>query len=206
MFHELNNKSLFNNVLINPEIINKIRYHGSLTNGIISNMEYAKKIYLNYKYCIILSGSTVFYTKMNIIDLEKINKRWDNIEDRENSIKGDFTDMHWHWSKFRGTLLAKYYLFMGYKLFGCTHEGLCFSYNVVKNILNFLDDHLEIKNDIFNYNWCVEEFVLSTISSIEVNLSNLEYGYSLISHGCRTGYIDHNNLNNKYLFKIDFEC
>jgi hypothetical protein len=205
MFNELKNKQLSNNVLINPEIMNKIYHHGSITNGIVSNMEYAKKINLNYKYCIILSGRTVFYTKMNITDLDKLNKRWDNIEDRDIVQKGDFPYMNWHWPQYKCTLLAKYYLDKGYILFGCAHEGLCFSYNVVNNILNFLDDHLEIKNDIFNYNFILEEFALQTISAIEVNPSNLEYGYFNISHGTGDGFTNHSE-NNLYVYKIGFEC
>ena len=63
MFHELNKLELPNNVFINPEIINKARFHGSLTHGIVSNMNYAIH-HFDFKYFLILSGRTIFYKKM----------------------------------------------------------------------------------------------------------------------------------------------
>ena len=74
MFEELSKKTFPNNVYINPEIINKKWAHGSLTHGIVSNMEYAKRF--DYKYFLILSGRTIFYRKLNSLDSynEQCNK------------------------------------------------------------------------------------------------------------------------------------
>ena len=58
MFNELKKIKLPKNIFINPEIINKKRYHGSLTHGIISNMRFANKL---CNFTIYFEYFTIFY-------------------------------------------------------------------------------------------------------------------------------------------------
>jgi hypothetical protein len=97
--------------------------------------------------------------------------------------RGPFPFMDWKWSSFKGTKLAKYYMDNNYKLAANVHEGVCFSYNVTKNILRFLENNIEITKDLYDYNDCVEEFSLNTISFNECDIENLEYGYIYIGNG-----------------------
>lgn len=117
-------------------------------------------------------------------NLDKFSKKWNNLEERENTVKELFQCEGWKWPSLKETFLAKYYLSLGYKLYCSAHEGLGFSYNVTKNILNFLNNNSIIKNNLFNFYDAVEEFSLQTISIIEINELNLEYGFFNIGHGC----------------------
>jgi len=197
MFFLLKSKSLPNNIYINPHILNKKRFHGSLTHGIVSNMKFALKNF-QFKYFIILSSRTIFYRQIKFEYLDVLNKKLKNLKDLK--VK-KFNENNWHWPSIRNTLLAKYYLKKGYYLYRSAHEGLCFSFNVVDNIINFLNKQTKIRNDLFNFNHCVEEFALQTISMNQVNKSNLEYGFINIGHGV-TNKCDF-NAKNKFVRKID---
>ena len=70
IFNELNNIDLPKNIHINPEIIKKERFTGTITKGIISNMYYSINNF-NFKYFLILSGRTVFYKKIGLENLDK---------------------------------------------------------------------------------------------------------------------------------------
>lgn len=202
MFQALKDRALPSNVYINPEIINKGCFNGTLTQGIVSNMMYVNSRFL-YKYFIVLSGRTFFYRHMTLANLDTMKKKWDNSDHMINTQKGDFTDMNWHWPKFRNTLLAKHYLNNGFRLYGEAHEGLVFSYNVAQNILTFLNTNPIIRDDLFTFNLCVEEFALQTISQNEVNPANLEYGFIYIGNGCGETY-DPTNTN-RYTRKIRYD-
>jgi hypothetical protein len=201
MFNELKGGSLGDNIILNPEILEKKRSHGSLTQGIISNMEYANTHFI-FKHCIILSGRTVFYKDMSTNDLDKLIQVWNCIEERGRNIKQPFTDMSWHWPSFRKTLLAKQYLSQGYSLVGSEHEGITFTYNVVTNILRYLNNNKAIKDDLFSFNKCVEEFALQTIAMNEFDPENYENGFRLLGHGV-TNDCDVTKRN-KFTRKIDY--
>jgi len=184
MFKALKGRALPPNVHINPEIINKARHHGSLTKGIASNMMYANSQF-SYKYFIVLSGRTIFYRSITTANLDALNcNKWANTEQMTATQKGAFNANGWHWPKFRITLLAKHYLNAGFRLYESSHEGLTFSKNVTDNIIAFLQTHPDIKENIYNTGWCVEEFALQTIAQNEVNPANLEYGFLYIGNGC----------------------
>lgn len=200
MFNELSNKTLPNNVVINPEIINKTWYTGTVLQGIVSNMNYASKMF-TFKYSVILSARTIFYKNMMLSDLDILSKKFNSIEEHA-KYKGPFPFMDWHWPSLKQTLLAKYYLALGYKLQASEHEGLVFSYNVTQNILSFLNKNTIISKNLFEFKHVVEEFALQTISCIEVDASNLEYGFFTIGHGV-TEICDY-NMPHKYTRKIAF--
>lgn len=199
MYNILKDLSEFKNLYINPEIINKERYDGSLTKGIVSNMLYATNNF-DFKYFLILSGRTIFYKNLKLENLDILKKNLKNIDEINNLLIGNFNDIDWHWSSFKETELAKYYLNKGYKLYKSDHEGLCFGYIVINNILNFIKNNIDIMNNIYNYKHCVEEFALQTISYNEINNINLEYGFIYIGNG-----IDEQcdmNAEHKYTCKI----
>ena len=189
---ELRNQDLPDTIFVNPEIINKQRDHGSLFHGIVSNLQYAYSLF-HFKYCIILSGRTIFYKPLTLPDLDMVPKIC-------NKVKAPFPTRSWHWSSFKKSLLAKYYMSQGYILVGSEHEGLCFSYNVTTNILNFLNTHPNIMHELFIFPKGVEEFALQTIATIEIDPSNLEYGFSLLGHG--VGEMYDIRTTHKYTCKI----
>jgi len=177
---EIVSKLNLRNVVINPTIIQKSLYHSSLTHGIYSNLLYAQKY--EYSYFIVLSSRNMFYqtlTKQVMDNCSKIN--------HYNCEKDN-----WRWPSFKQTLLSKYYECKN--LHGSAHEGLVFNYDTSKKIIQFLEDHKEIKENLIQFPDCVEEFALQTISVHEGN------GYYDIGYGVETQYIVPTNPN-KYVYK-----
>jgi hypothetical protein len=115
--------------------------------------------------------------------------------------KGPFLSTKGDWPKLRETAIAKYYLARGYKLHKSAHEGMCFSANVVRNILAFFQKHPRIRDNTFNYKYFLEEFALQTIATNEVG-PDLEYGFLKLGHGVSDNYDPH--AANKYTRKIPF--
>lgn len=172
MYNELKNIELPSNVIINNDIINKERFTGTLTQGIYSNIIYAITHY-NFNYFIILSSRNLFY---NILCLDNL----DRLKIAPNIIN-DTLYNEWHWQTFFKTELGKYYIKNGYNLYGSCHEGLVFHYNICQNIFMFLEKNTHIKNDLFTFPFCVEEFALQTISINEANDENLHKGFGCIN-------------------------
>lgn len=202
MFRALKDRLLPPNVYINPEIINKLYDHGSLTKGIVSNMSYVNDR-IKYKYCVVLSGRTFFYRPITATYLDTLQEKWTTVDQMLKTQKGAFPDMIWHWPKFRKTLLAKHYLAKGFRLYGGAHEGLVFSFNVTQNIITFLTRNPAIRDDIYTFNKCVEEFALHTIAHNEVDPTNLEYGFMYIGNGV-SEICDEKNPN-KFTQKFPFQ-
>ena len=200
MYYILKYITLPENVVLNPEIIEKKRFDGSVTRGFVSNMEYALQKY-QFRYFIVLSSRTIFYNQLDLENLDRLQPKWDNMEEREKICKGPFPSMSWHWPTLKQTALAKHYLERGFKLHKSAHEGLCFSYCVSQNILAFFNKHPNIRDNTFNYNFFLEEFALQTIASNEVG-SNLEYGFLDLGHGVYDNYDP--RAENKYTRKIPF--
>jgi len=204
MYKELTAMKLPENVYINPEVIDKSFPkvpNGRLTKGIVSNMRYATENF-SFRHIIILSGRTVFYRKMALDDLNRLTRRWSSMEERKASQIQPFENRDWIWPRFRNTQLAKYYLERGYRLEGSAHEGLCFSENVVRNIVKFLHAHPDIYEDLCNFHAGVEEFSLQTIASNEVDEENMEYGFSYIGHGVKE--VCDVTMKDRYTCKILF--
>ena len=189
MFDEIvnNAKRLPKNVFINDTILNKRTYHGSLSNGIYNNMKHA--IYnFEFKYFIVTSSRNMFGKSMSINDLDRITKV--KLESQNHDYNG------WHWPNFLNTLLAKYYLGQNKELYNSPHEGLLLTKNSCKKIIKFLDDNNEIKNDLFNFNGCVEEFAFQTIAM------NSDESFYYIGNGCcEEKDIDKNN-ENEFIYKV----
>lgn len=200
MTNELKNYTLPDTVIINPEVINKVRGEGTLTKGIVSNLYHAFNN-ITFNYFIVLSSRNMFYKTMSTHDILILQKKCPSIEEFDKIRIKPFNNNDWWWPNFRQTLLANYYLRLGYGLYGSEHEGLCFSYNVCKNILNFFDMHLDIRDDLFLAKSCVEEFGLQTIAFNEYNPDNGHYGYINLGQGVWNTC--NHDADNKYMCKID---
>lgn len=164
MFEELSKTTLPSHVYINPEIINKKRHHGSLTHGIVSNMEYANQF--DYNYFLILSGRTIFYRKLNSLD--SLNERKPDMN--------HFEKKNWYWKTFYKTLLSKHYQTLGKPLCNSAHEGLCFTKTQVDSVIDFFNSNMNIKKELFEFDGCVEEFSLQTIVVNETNTGFMYIG------------------------------
>lgn len=202
MFNEL--QDLPENVVKNPEVINKRRFHGSLVHGIYSNMIYALDHY-TFDYFIVLSSRTIFYRKVNVTALD-IAAQQICAPDKYRACTTDFST--WQWPLFVKTLLAKWVrangsahdglclhksVHEGRCLHKSAHEGLCFRQDVIRNIHHFLSDNPVITQDLIVFPACVEEFALQTIAGGD---------YLYLGHGIMNN-VDMSDPN-KYTRKINF--
>ena len=179
------------NIKINPISFNKKRFHGSLTKGIYSNMKFGIEKYV-FNYFIILSSRNLFYNKLNLNNYNNLQKNTKALHFNDLNIK------EWHWPSFIKTELSNYIINNNLKLSRSPHEGLTFDFLTCKKIIKFLDKNDIIKNNLFNWNSCVEEFALQTLS---INLSGYYYD---IGNGIETYYGNIKNLpKNRYVYKVD---
>jgi hypothetical protein len=188
MFTECTNNILPDNVYINNIILNKQRFHGSLTEGIYNNMIYALENF-DFDFFIVSSSRNFFDNNMKLSDLKTI-------------VKGKPYREHiplttWHWPSFLKTKLAKYFIDQNKELYNSPHEGLLFTFNAVKIIVSFLESNIEIKQDLFNFNNCVEEFGLQTI------VTNMGEQFFYIGNGISNDRIKPNDQNEylKFMYK-----
>lgn len=161
MYDEIKNHNFFknkDNIIVNPNFIEKKRFHGSLLNGIYLNMEYALKKIM-FDYFLILSSRNFFY---NIIDENKI-LLFDSNNKKNEATLVNTTHPQWHWGDFLETKLSKYVIKNNLLFSNSAHEGLTFDYISCKKIYEFLETNYEIKNELFNWHNCVEEFAFQTI-------------------------------------------
>jgi hypothetical protein len=201
MYNELKKNSLPENIYINPEIINKYRFHGSILKGIVTNMYYAYNNF-NFKYFVVLSARTIFYRDIDITNLDVLYEKFNSLEEYNKYINIKNNLLEWRWPSIKNTLLAKYYLNLNFYIRHGAHEGICFNIYVIKNILLFFNKNENIKNNLYNFNNCVEEFALQTISHNEINHDNMYFGFIDLGNGISLD-IDINNKD-KYTKKINF--
>lgn len=155
------------NIVLYPWYVEKIHNHGTLTKGIYLNLAYAVSNYI-FEYFVVLSSRNLFYNKLhqgNYKDMPRIC---------ESTSIDNLNIYEWHWRLFIQTKLAKH-IIENNLLFSKSyefHEGLTFDYQLSQNIVGFLQGNEDIKNDLFNFNWGVEEFALH---SIALNLNGYYY-------------------------------
>jgi hypothetical protein len=155
------------NIVVYPWYVEKIHNHGTLTMGIYLNMEYAVNNYI-FEYFIVLSSRNLFYNKLhqdNYKDMPRICE----------SVSANNLNTHeWHWHLFIQTKLAEH-IIKNSLVFSKSyefHEGLTFDYQLSQNIVGYLQGNEDIKNNLFDFNWGVEEFALHTIA---LNLNGYYY-------------------------------
>jgi len=178
MKNELNKVRLPPHVHLHPLVLNKQRFSGTLTQGIYFNMLHSIHI-ASFKYFIVLSSRNLFYQPLTLDVLDQRQKTATTIEDLKHSMSPDYDG--WHWPTFLKTKLAKHYRMNNLHLHASCHEGLVFHHDVCQNIIRFLERHPSIRDDLFQFPWCVEEFALQTISMYEMNRQNRHYGFTTIN-------------------------
>jgi hypothetical protein len=182
MFQECKNNILLlpDNVYIYDKPLNKKHSHGSLTNGIFNNIEYAI-INFDFKYFIVSSSRNFFANNLTLEDLNKLKEK--DLFKSVETYKIEYKDWEekkntWHWPSFSNTLLVKYFLNKKQCMYSSPHEGVIYTYNGCNKITKFLNENPDIKDDLFNFNDCVEEFSLQTISA------NFGEPFYYIGNGC----------------------
>lgn len=155
------------NIVLYPWYVEKIHNHGTLTMGIYLNLEYAVNNYI-FEYFVVLSSRNLFYNKLHQCNYKDIPRIC------ESTTINNLNTHEWHWHLFIQTKLAEH-IIENNLLFSKSyefHEGLTFDYQLSQNIVGFLQGNEDIKNDLFNFNWGVEEFALH---SIALNLNGYYY-------------------------------
>ena len=165
MYDELKEHCNLNelNTIINPQHLEKRRFHGSLTEGIYSNIEYAVK---NYKFSlfIILSSRSLFYNKVGFLNLSEHKINCEPLQDIDQGS--------WWWPQFMKTKLATYVVHHQRIFAHSAHEGVVIDYYTCNKVIHFLESHKDIREDLFTYPACVEEFAIQTIAC---NLNSCMY-------------------------------
>ena len=201
MFNECKNNTLPENVYIHDKSLEKKRFHGSLTEGIYNNMNYALQ-YFTFDYFIIVSSRNLFENNLKLEDLNKMVAS-DTIglnDMKEQESKSWKEDKEWGgWHSLPNTLLAKYYLSKNENLYHSAIEGIVFTANCCKKIIDFLENNQEIKFDLFNFEAQVEEFALQTIAA------NIGEKFYNIGNGCYTSYPIGTNSPNGEVFKFSYK-
>lgn len=195
MYIEIFNNDLLkakDNIILYPEFVNKIHNNGSLTKGIYLNMEYAIKNY-QFEYFIVLSSRNLFYNKLHNDNYNNLPKICEGLYINQLNVN------EWHWPLFLQTELGKFII--ANNLLFCKsyeyHEGLTFDYVSVIKIIDFFEKNEDIKNNIFEFNWGVEEFALHTIS---LNLSG--YYYQIGNWTLNDDFLNIDNLpQDKFVYK-----
>ena len=189
MYNECLNK-LPDNVYINPTIITKRVHHGSLTHGMYSNMCYALE-HFQFEYFLVCSSRNFMENNLTI--------------DKLNNLK--YVARHpfdansynvWWWPLFSHSLIFKYFYSRNESLYHTPHEGVLFKYNDVANIKDFLESNVEVRDNLFQFEGCVEEF---SLQSIAVNTGG---GCMDLGNGCLA---EHRNgpSDTKFCYKVKRE-
>jgi hypothetical protein len=193
MFEECSKIQMPDNVYICDAPFNKKYLSGDLFRGVYNNMVYALDRFV-FDFFITLSSRNMFSNKMSLSDLQNLEP---HVEDpRPWSEKRH----SWRWPEFSKSSIVIHYLSKNQEVSSCAHEGAVFTQNGCKHIMQFLENNPDIKQDSFEFNGTMEEFVMTTIS---VNSGEPVY---YIGNGCcnEDGIMPNNpNVKNKkFVFKI----
>lgn len=164
MLNECKANELPPDVYYYEEPLQKSRGHGSLTEGICRNMNYAAQNF-DFEYFVVVSSRSMFDNNMTLNDLKKL-------EDTDSPRSEPFDESKydsWCWPKFSNFLLFKHYKSNNLNMHSSAHEGLVFTERACSKIIAFLESHKDIKNEIYNEKGCqdagsIEEFALQTIA------------------------------------------
>jgi hypothetical protein len=178
MYDQLQSKKGF---VLNPEPINKRRLHGSLTRGIISNMRLALKELGHFEYFLVMSSRDFFLQESDRVGPDKENLyRIGDLDDEVNFgigyIGRDYSKNDWHWPIFRRSKMYRYLMERKMLYASSPHEGLCIDRESCLRVVEFLDSPAEIQEDVFNFEWCMEEFAIQSKCANFKGFSNVGKG------------------------------
>lgn len=203
MLNECKANQLPPNVFYYEEPLEKRRSHGSLTEGIYRNMNYAIQNF-DFEYFVVASSRSMFDNNMTLDDLKKL-------ESTDSSRQSPFDESKYHewcWPTFSNFLLFKHYKDNNLNMHNGPHEGLVFTQRACVKIVSFLESRPEIKHETFNEGACtnmgsIEEFALQTIA---VNEGETFYN---IGTGCcvedTIGHLGPGNSAFKFSYKVQRE-
>jgi len=195
------------NIYIHPVIVNKSRFHGSLTHGIYLNMCYALE-HLSFDYFIITSSRNFFENNLRIDDLKRIEEletkgleliKYTSEVYRNKSIE-EIHNVWWFTCLFRTPIFKEYMIKHYNKFYSCPHEGVVFRKKDCLLIQQFLEAHLDIKTELFmedsltKEGYPVEELALQTI------VKSQKGTYYYIGNGCDIGRNGPNHFDSGRLF------
>jgi hypothetical protein len=199
MLNECKNNELPEDVYVYPLPLEKRTTHGSLTHGIYNNMGHALENF-TFDIFIVTSSRSMFDNDMKVENLKKLIEL--SSSEKKPYNEQEFTG--WWWPLFSDTMLFQYYKEQNLGLHASAHEGLMFTENGCKTIVNFLEGHPEIKENLFTYEAGVEEFALQ---SITVNEGESFY---YIGNGCCSeepiGHLGAENDLFKFMYKTKREA
>ena len=147
---------------VNPTPINKKRFHGSITQGIVANLRLAAE--QEFDHFLILSASSKLALPLSI---RNIRAGYGMCKKHvQNSCLGQLCRLShcgyirtwphakkngpWLFGAFATTALGKHVLAQKGKLIGSRHEGLVIDRATGLKILKFLDEHPDIADDLYN--------------------------------------------------------
>lgn len=184
-YKEINNSNLIEepSLIVNPEVINKGRHHGSLLQGIVSNMNLALRDIENWQYFINLSNRTVLSEEINLQKLNSIpslkdSPRFTCSEECEEEFKIK-NKRGWHWnseiystlpighlcSSVQGFIETKFSKkFREQRAISSPHEGLTLDKQCVSFVSQFMNEEKIIANELYQWNGALEEFVIHQLS------------------------------------------
>ena len=174
-------------IIINPERIQKKRFHGSIVQGIFSNLLHMSNE--NFDYVMILSERCIFFDYLTLDDMSILKPlepthKFNHLANKVNNTNYLFqlpSDPNiWHWKSFSNNNICKKALDKG-GVFGGPHEALTIDGYSYKKLINFIQT-FDISN-IYLLNACAEEFVPYSIiflvdGKIASFLSHMEYAAS----------------------------
>ena len=187
------------NVILYPESLNKRRWHGTLTKGIYLNMCYAIQNF-DFRYFIVLSSKNLFYNTLSEDKLDKLVKNEPGV------LYSNLRKRWWHWPSIIHMELAKYLIDNDLYFSESPHEGLGLTYNACQKSIQFLQNNPDIRENAFNWEKCVEEFVFQSLSL------NFDGKYFILGNGNGTRISSSNDYwvntekietlpKNKFLYK-----
>ena len=196
IFDRLQNEKLHDEkikIIVNPEVINKKRFHGSITRGIFSNLKYIVENKINFDYFVVFSSRSILTKKINLDtiynnmthskikwqEMIKLNKKFFHNSNYyrykvcEKTMEHECSEPIPLWY-FNDNRIKETKWFDKFKndfelIIGGKHEALCFTNIVIKNMYNYMINNNETMEEIYNNKCCVEETVLQTLG---YNLKN----------------------------------
>ena len=152
---------------LNPEVIEKQRFHPSLLKGILSNMRWLERT-VAPQYHVVLSSRTRIFAPLHAHTLEAAMN-----QNPQRDMGMDHMP-HDQWPTLNTTRFADVILRRGGKFVVGGHEGLVFDRYTVRAMLAFLDAHLPTEPELLSCDvltsdgkpgfCCLEEFVLHTLA------------------------------------------
>tara|TARA_B100000614_G_C14558887_1_gene496489 strand:+ start:412 stop:1170 length:759 start_codon:yes stop_codon:yes gene_type:complete len=161
-------------IIINPERIKKKRFHGSIVQGIFSNLLHMSN--QNFDYVMILSERCIFFDYLTLDDmsiLKPLEPTHKYTHLTHSSVESTNYPNKWHWKRFTNNNIYKKALDKG-GVFGGLHEALTIDGYSYKKLINFIQT-FDI-SDIYLLNACAEEFVpYSIIFLVDGKIANFLY-------------------------------